>query len=283
MNGFENTDASSVIRRNGHRPRQPGQTNSLILPGEVDIESFKLIGDSSYLGSGASSVQTLVGPEAEDSTTLSNANHQLPCCSHCLKALAGGILEIAMNLVTSQAFPSPQTIYRIRSLTSYLHSYLYNHIKSIRNRTNLPSDMLVTGLAKLALTDPKSPMIVKALIENASAEVCGQILEEIGLSEDTKEKNSTHLVNGLAKDWFNSIPEKADIEWMLPGYIASCLMLYRLMESGGNKVKEFDRPLEKPMTNGNSPDNHIEDMLEALSITLIHAVCQANNDNCINK
>ncbi|KAM3186633.1 hypothetical protein ACTXT7_003934 [Hymenolepis weldensis] len=282
LNDFENTDTSSVIRRNGHRLRQPGQTNSLILPGEVDTESFKLMENSSYFGSGASSVQTLVGAEAKNPTTLPNANHQLPCCSHCLKTLASGILEIAMNLVTSRAFPSPQTICRVRNLTSYLHSYLFNHIKSIRNRTNLPSDILVTGLAKLALTDRNSPMIVQALIENASAEVCGQILEEIGLLEDTKEENSTHLVNGLVKDWFNSIPEKADIEWMLPGYIASCLMLYRLMESGDSKVKEFDKPLEEPMTNGNSPDNQIEDMLEALSITLIHAVCQANDDNCIN-
>ncbi|VDL63424.1 unnamed protein product [Hymenolepis diminuta] len=282
LNDFENIDVSSVIRRNGHRPRQPGQTNSLILPGEVDTESFTLVGSSSYFGSGASSIQTLVGPEAKNPTTLPNANHQLPCCSHCLKTFASGILEIAMNLVTSQAFPTPQAIYRVRNLTSYLHSYLYNHIKSIRNRTNLPSDILVTGLAKLALTDRKSPMIVQALIENASAEVCGQILEEIGLPEDTKEENSTHLVNGMVKDWFNSIPEKADIEWMLPGYIASCLMLYRLMESADNKVKECDKPLEEPMTNGNSPNNQIEDILEALSITLIHAVCQANNDNCIN-
>ncbi|VDN99377.1 unnamed protein product [Rodentolepis nana] len=273
LDGFRNADNSYVTRSNGNSAEE------LDVHGEVDTGSLMSVGQSSYSGSRVSSVQTLMPPEIENHDAWPNDFRQPPCCSSCLKTLASGILEISMNLVTSQTPPNPQTICRVRSLTSYLHSYLLDLVKSIRNRTNLPSDILVTALAKFALTDQNSPIIVQALIENASAEVCGQILEEISLLDDKTEENSTHLVNGFDKDWFNSLPEKADIEWLLPGYIASCLMLYRFTESRGGKMEEFDRSPEEPMKNGTSPNSQIEDLLESLSVTLIQAVCQANNGN----
>nr|CUU98890.1 hypothetical transcript [Hymenolepis microstoma] len=273
LDGFRNVDNSYKIQSNGHSPEQLG------VPNEMDTDSFNSTGNSGYSGSRASSVQTLVAPEVENQDAWPHDLHQSLCCSPCLKALASGILEISMNLVTSQTLPTPQTISRVRSLISYLHSHLLDLIKSIRNRTNLPSDILVTALAKLALTDQDSPMIVQALIENASGEVCGQILKEISLHDDKIEKNSINLINGFDKDQFNSLPEKTDIEWMLPGYIASCLMLYRLTESRGSKVEEFDGSLEKPIKNGNSQNSQIEDIIESLSVTLIQAVCQANNGN----
>ncbi|KAM7542642.1 hypothetical protein Aperf_G00000016988 [Anoplocephala perfoliata] len=266
----------SVVRRTGNQ-RRPRETVSLILPGEEE-DSYLSGRNSSFLESGATSTQTLVAPHSRVQSPPNVSNPKV--CVHCLKTVAVGILEVSMNLVTSQAPPSPQTIHQVQTLAAVLHSYLVARIRKVRDRTGLPSDVLIDGLSKIALNNPNSSTIVQVLIENAHAEVCGQILEEICLLDGKKEEGTTYHANGLASDWFKSIPEKSDIQWMLPGYIALCLLLYRLTECGSNKAKELDRPPEVTANNGNSFESQIESVLEALSNALSHDACQATGNDC---
>lgn len=259
----------SVIRRRGHQVRRPGRTASLV----ISQDQFPLSSGHITLSSGTSSTQTLVASTPTNSPVYSDSHSVDVVCSHCLKTLSAGILEISMNLITSETSPSPQTMRRVCALASCLHSYLSGHIAAIRNRTNFPDDILINGLAKLALNDPNAPPMVQALVENVAAEVCEQILDEIR-ERKAKDAGATHLINGLVMDWFNAIPEKSDLKWMLPGYIATCLMLYRLSDSGVKIIKNYGKLLETSLTNGNLHDIQIQNVLEALSTTLSRSVCQ---------
>ncbi|EUB64029.1 hypothetical protein EGR_01157 [Echinococcus granulosus] len=261
-------DTSSVIRRQRYQVRQPGQTASLVV---FEDQSFLSPGPDTF-STGTSSTQTLVAPAPTDGPVYSDSHSVGVVCSHCLKILSAGILEISMNLITSHTSPSPQTIRRVCALASCLHSYLSGHIAAIRNRTNFPNDILVTGLAKLALNDPNAPPMVQTLVESVAAEVCGQILEEMG-KEKTKGAAAAHLINGLSMDWFNAIPEKQDLKWMLPGYIATCLMLHRLSDSGVKIIKNHEKLMDPSLTNGNLHDTQVQDVLEALSTTLSRSIC----------
>ncbi|VDM30893.1 unnamed protein product [Hydatigera taeniaeformis] len=274
LKSWRSADGPSVIRRRGHQVRRPGQTASLVMSEDQSL----LCSSPDTLSTGTSSTQTLVASTPIDGPAYNDSHSVDVVCSHCLKILSAGILEISMNLITSETSPSPQTMRRVCALASCLHSYLSGHIAAIRNRTNLPDDVLITGLAKLALNDPNAPPMVQALVESVAAEVCGQILDEIGDGK-MNDTNSTHIVNGLVMDWFNAIPEKPDLKWMLPGYIATCLMLYRLSDSGVNIIKNYEKLLEPSLTNGSSHDIHIQDVLEALSITLNRSVCQEKDGN----
>ncbi|CDS37592.1 conserved hypothetical protein [Echinococcus multilocularis] len=255
-------DTSSVIRRQRYQVRQPGQTASLVV---FEDQSFLSPGSDTF-STGTSSTQTLVAPSMD------------VVCSHCLKILSAGILEISMNLITSHTSPSPQTIRRVCALASCLHSYLSGHIAAICNRTNFSNDILVTGLAKLALNDRNAPPLVQTLVESVAAEVCGQILEEIG-KEKTKGAATANLINGLSMDWFNAIPEKQDLKWMLPGYIATCLMLHRLSDSGVEIIKNHEKLMDPSLTNGNLHDTPVQDVLEALSAILSRAICHEKHEN----
>lgn len=264
-----------MIRRHDVRVRQPGQTASLILFEDLPPSDAS----PSFPTTGASSMQTLVAPDPTDTPILIDRQSDDIVCSHCLKTLASGILDLAMNLITSHTSPSPQTMQKVRTLASCLHSYISGHIVSIHKRTSLTADVLVNGLAKLALNETSGPPIVRTLIENAVAEVCGQILEELGLAKcNNVDTTTTHMVNGLATDWFNSLSERTDLKWMLPGYIASCLVIYQLSESGFSKVADFDESPSVSLMNGNFHGSQIDDILEALSIILIHSVRQANEE-----
>ncbi|VDK20239.1 unnamed protein product [Taenia asiatica] len=269
LRSWRSVDSPPVIRRRGHQVRRPGQTASLVMSEDQSPLSSSPI----PLSTGTSSTQTLVAPTPSDSSVYSESHSVDVVCSHCLKILSTGILEISMNLITSETSPSPQTIRRVCALASCLHSYLSGHIAAIRNRTNFPDDILITGLAKLAVNDPNAPPIVQALVENVAAEVCEQILDEIREGK-TNDASATHLLNGLVTDWFNAIPEKSDLKWMLPGYIATCLMLYRLSDLGVKAIETYEKLLETPLTNGNSHDIQTHDVLEALSTTLSRSVCQ---------
>ncbi|KAL5108163.1 hypothetical protein TcWFU_009190 [Taenia crassiceps] len=269
---WRSVDNPSVIRRRGHQVRRPGQTASLVM----SEDQSPLSPSSISLSTGTSSTQTLVAPTPADNYVYGDSHSVDVVCSHCLKILSAGILEISMNLITSETSPSPQTMRRVCALASCLHSYLLGHIAAIRNRTNLPDDILITGLAKLALNDPNAPPMVQALVENVAAEVCEQILDEISRGK-TKDASATHLINGMVMDWFNAIPEKSDLKWMLPGYIATCLVLYRLSDSGVKIIKNYEKLLETSPTNGNLHDIQIQDVLETLSTTLSRAVCQEKN------
>ncbi|KAL5970599.1 hypothetical protein TSMEX_001658 [Taenia solium] len=269
LKSWRSADSTPVIRRRGHQVRRPGQTASLVMSEDQSPLSASPIA----LSTGTSSTQTLVVPTPSDSPVYGESHSVDVVCSHCLKILSTGILEISMNLITSETSPSPQTMRRVCALASCLHSYLSGHIAAIRNRTNFPDDILITGLAKLAVNDPNAPPMVQALVENVAAEVCEQILDEIREGK-TKDASATHLINGLVTDWFNAIPEKSDLKWMLPGYIATCLMLYRLSDSGVKVIETYEKLMETPLTNGNSYDIQIHDVLEALSTTLSRSVCQ---------
>lgn len=281
MSSHDASDTSSVVRRKGHHHRRPGQTVSLIMPRDEENDSCLPAGNSGFLGSAASSIQTLVAPNSRSQPPPNASDPKV--CANCLKTAAVAILEVSMNLINSQASISPQTIRQVQTLTAILHSYLVDRIRIIRSRTGLPIDGLITGLSKIAQNDPNSPAIAQALVEKASAEVCEQILEEIDLLDDKREESPTFLVNGLASDWFKSIPEKTDIQWMLPGYIASCLLLNRLSECGSNKAKEFDRSLEATIDSENSSESQFEGVLEALSIALNHDVCQVTGKDRIEE
>ncbi|VDD79313.1 unnamed protein product [Mesocestoides corti] len=259
-----------VARRHSRRNRRPSQPRPLSMQ-EEQRHPNELT--PSLLSTAASSEQTLIGPIFDAASVETPVD---VVCSHCLQTVTIGILEISMNLLTSRTVPSPQTIKRIRASASCLLSYLTGHIAAIRRRTGLPDEVVVTGLAKLVQRDYDASPLVQALIENCAIEVCSQILEEIGGKDKV---TLTVMANGVPSDWLNGVPEKEDLKWMLPGYIATCFVLYRLTELGAGKVEDYEKLHEK-LVNSKVPDNKIEAMLESLSITLIESLGQLKNNDC---
>ncbi len=261
----------SVVRRHNRGGRRPGQTASLVL------QDDEVTSPTTLASTTASSVRTLLGPteeeEDDDDVVVVGGNKQPdssspvdPVCSHCLRTVMTGILEIAMDLVFSRTPASAQSVRRLEALAGYLTSYLTGHIEAIRRRTHMSNEIIASGLAHLVQGACKWSSLVTSLVCNCTIEVCLQILEETGGDD-----SSSGLLNGVASDWYKNIPERDDLEWMLPGYLATCLMLHRLTDLEKGSLGDPEKAFE-PITNGNLPEEQVQKMLESLSILLIKSL-----------